>query len=138
MRTAFLSFGIILLLALPVSAQLSKKEATENKVKSVSEWETDLRTRKPKAIQESFTKYDPEGNLIEILERDNAGEITLHEKYEYDLNGNKIVEIQLDIDGLVKKKHVYTYENHLRVARKTYNKDGDLIGEKKYIYEYYK
>jgi len=128
---------LVSFVSLSLSAQISKKEAVANKVQSIEELETDLRVRKPKPIQESLTKYDVNGNLLEIIERDNVGEITLHEKYEYDSKGNKIIEIQYNDSGVVKKKHVYTYEGDLRVLRKTYNSDGKLITEKKYIYKFF-
>lgn len=128
---------LISLVSLSLSAQISKKEAVEKKIMSVEEWETDLETRKPKPVQESLTKYDPNGNLIEIIERDNIGEISLHEKYEFDTKGNKISEIQYNSSGVVKKKHVYTYDGDLRILRKTYNSEGKLIAEKKYIYKYF-
>lgn len=129
---------LLILGSIGVSAQVSKKEALEHKIKSVSEWETDLRDRKPKPIQESFTRYDQMGNILEVVERNNEGVVTLHERYEYDKDGNKTVEYQLDEEGAVKKKHVYTYSNQLRISRKTYNGSDKLIAEKKYIYEFHK
>lgn len=120
-------------------AQVSKKEALERNIKSVAEWETKLKTRKARPIQESYTKYDQNGNIIESMERDNSGKVTLHEKYTYDDAGNKTIEIQMYADGSVKKKHVYTYDSkNLRISRTSYNSDGKIIAEKKYIYEYYK
>lgn len=138
MKIKLLASILLAIFALPSFAQMSQKEATEKKVKSVSEWETDLRDRKPKAILETYVKYDERGNILEIQERDGDGLIKLHEKYTYDLAGNKITEEQFDSDGELKKKHVYTFDNGLRVARKSYNKNGDLIGDKKYVYEFYK
>lgn len=132
---------LLLLFALSGSlafSQISKKEAQENKILSVSEWETDLKTRKAKPVQESYTKFDLAGNVVEVMERNNLGELTLHEKYEYDAAGNKTVEIQLEPDGSIKKRHVYSYENNLRKDRKTYNAAGQLIAEKKYVYEFHK
>ena len=128
---------LVSFVCLSLSAQISKKEAVEKKIMSVEEWETDLETRKPKPIQESLTKYDPNGKLVEIIERDNVGEITLHEKYEFDAKGNKISEIRFNASGVIKKKHVYTYDGNLRVLRKTYNSEGKLIAEKKYIYKFF-
>lgn len=129
---------IVVLIGSASFAQVSKKEAQEKKIKSVAEWETNLRTRKPKPVQESFTKYDQTGNILEIIERNNSGDVTLHEKYTFNEQGNKTIEIQLNADGSIKKRHVYTYDNNLRTTRKTYNSDGELIAEKKYIYELYK
>jgi len=128
--------AIFILSASSSFAQLSKKEVIEHKVKSVAEWETDLRSRKSKPIQESYTKYDAKGRVLELIERDNEGLIKLHESYEYDANGNKTLEIQYQPDGSIKRKHVYKYVNGLRTERLSYDKRGNLITEKKYIYEF--
>lgn len=121
-----------------VFAQVSKKEALEKNIKSVSEWETNLRSRKSKPVQESYTEFNQAGKIIETIERNNSGEITLHEKYEYDEVGNKIQEIQLNSNGSINKKHVYIYDQNLRTARKTYGPSGKLIAEKMYIYKFHK
>jgi len=118
--------------------QLSKKEIRSLKILSVTGSETDLRERHPKTIQESYQKYNRQGKIVEIIERDNNGVITLHESYDYDTDGNKTVEIQYLPNGKIKKKHIYKYENGLRTERLTYDARNRLIGQKKYIYEYYK
>jgi len=118
--------------------QLSKKEIRSRKILSVTESETDLRVRNPKAVQESYKKYNRQGEIIEIIERDNKGIITLHESYDYDTDGHKTVEIQYLPNGKIKKRHIYKYENGLRTERLTYDARNRLIGRKKYIYEYNK
>lgn len=138
MKSLSIQICFLFLLALPAAAQLSQKEARDKKVKSVSEWETDLRERKPEAILETYAAYDQDGNLLEIKERDGEGVITKHEKYTYDQAGNKLTEEQYDEDGDLKKKHVYTYKDGLKVSRRTYSSKGELIGEKKYVYEFHK
>jgi len=134
---------LILLLSIALScsssfAQMSKKAVLEKNIKSVSEWETNLRSRKSKPVQESYTEYNQAGKMVEIIERNNSGEVTLHEKYEYNEAGNKILELQLNSNGSLSKKHVYIYENNLRTARKTYGPSGKLIAEKMYIYTFNK
>lgn len=138
MKTLLLCTVFLATMTFTATAQLNRKEAAENKIKSVSEVETDLRSRKPRSVVETFTAYDAKGNLIEMIERNRLNEIIFHEKYEYDSDGNKIAESQYDPDGVLKKKHVYVFEKGLRVQRKTYNVKGDLIGDKKYIYEFHK
>ncbi len=133
----FIILIIIALMGISSFAQVSKKEAQEKKIKSVAEWETNLKNRKAKPIQESYTKYDQGGNILDLIERDNNGEVTLYEKYEYDVSGNKTIELQLNPDGSVNKKHMYIYDKNLRIGRKTYNSNDQLIAEKKYIYEFY-
>jgi len=137
MKLLLFTLAFLFTFALDNHAQsLSKKEIKELNVASITEWETDLRVRKPKAVQETFTRFNKEGDIIEIKEWDNTGLLILFEQYEYDPAGNKTVEIQYNADETVNKKHVYTYVGKLRTERKTYDAKGNLIGEKKYIYEY--
>jgi len=137
MKKLILLFSILLTCS-SAFAQISKKEALEKSIKSVSEWETNLRGRKSKPVQESYSEYDQAGRMLEIIERNNSGEVTLHEKYEFDEAGNKTTEIQFNPNGSVNKKHVYIYDQNLRTARKTYDPNGKLIAEKMYIYEFHK
>ena len=138
MKKILCNIAVLVMITLPAAAQLSTKEARDKKIKSVSEWETDLRERKPEAILETYAVYDVNGNLLEIQEKDGEGLITLHEKYSYDASNNKLTEEQYDENGELRKKHVYTYKDGLKTSRKTYNSKGVLIGEKKYVYEYHK
>lgn len=138
MKRTYLIFIALTAFALSGQTQgVSKKEAVARKIKSVAEWETDLRERRPTDILETYVVYNKEGEVVEIQERDNSGEITLHEKYEYDADGNKITEYQYNANGTLNKKHVYTYVNELRTERLTYDAKDRLIGKKKYIYEFY-
>jgi len=127
MKKLILLFSILLACS-SAFAQISKKEALEKSIKSVSEWETNLRGRKSKPVQESYSEYNQAGRMLEIIER----------KYEYDEAGNKTTEIQLNPNGSVNKKHVYIYDQNLRTARNTYDPNGKLIAEKMYIYEFHK
>jgi len=129
--------SFLLIFSTSLQAQLKQKDIVSLKVKSISELETDLTSRKSTTIEESMIKYDKTGNEIEIIERDNSGIIILHESYEYDKDGNKTVEIQYKPDGNIKKRHVYTYVGQLRTERKTYDKKGNQIALKKYIYTFH-
>ena len=116
---------------------LTKKEAAKSNIKSVSVWQTDMTDRKAKPVPESITRYDAAGNLTEITEHDKDGLITLHESYEYNENGFKTGEIQYWPDGKIQKKHVYKYTDGLRTERLTYDKNGKLIAQNKYVYEFH-
>jgi hypothetical protein len=132
------TFLIALICWLPMGLQgqtLSKKEASKANIKSVSVFHTNMPDRKVKPLLESASRYDEAGNLLEITERDDNGQVTLHESYEYNAEGLKIVEIQYEPDGKIKKKHVYKYLNNLRSERITYNKNGTVIAQDKYVYE---
>jgi len=138
MKTTLLMLLVLGLLPLGLNAQtLTKKEAAQANVKSVSEWETNVTDKKAKPMLETKCTYDKAGNLLEIIEYDNSGFVTLHESYEYNAEGLKTVEIQYEPNGSVKKKHVYKYTGNLRTERMTYDKKGTLIGQKKYEYEFH-
>ncbi len=115
--------------------ELSKKEASKANVKSVSIYETNVSDKKAKPVLESLNRFDEAGNLLEILEKDKNGVVTLHESYAYNSDGQKSVEIQYEPDGKVKKKNVFKYSDGLRSERLTYDKNGKLISQRKYVYE---
>jgi hypothetical protein len=137
-----ITVSLILLLSLaPFCLQgqeLSRKEASKAKVKSVSVFETNVSDKKAKPILESMNRYDESGNLLEILEKDKNGVVTLHESYEYNSEGQKSVEIQYEPDGKIKKKNVFKYSDGLRSERQTFDKNGALISQRKYVYEFNK
>ena len=115
-KLAIVALSFLLPLALHAQA-LTRKEASQSRIKSVSEYETTAQNPRAKPLLETYTKYDATGNLLEIIERDNTGYVTLHESYEYNAEGLKTVEIQYEPDGKIKKKHVYKYSNGLRSER---------------------
>ncbi len=138
MKSIILSALILFLIGSVSFAQtLSKKEIKELGLSSIAEYETDLRDRRAKEQLESFTRYNKDGEVIEIKEIDNTGLVILHEKYEYDSEGRKIVEERYNPDGTLNRKHVYSWKGKLRTERKTYDAKGKLIIEKRYVYEYH-
>ena len=48
------------------------------------------------------------------------------------------VEIQYEPDGKIKKKNVFKYSDGLRSERQTFDKNGALISQRKYVYEFNK
>lgn len=138
MKTILSTSVLLLLLISGLQCQtLTKKEATKAGIKSVSVIESSVSDRKAKPIAESISRYDNEGNLLEVTERDNSGQVILHESYEYNADGLKTVEIQYETDGKIKKRHVYQYQDGLRSERLYYDKNGTLVSRKKYVYEYH-
>jgi len=138
MKTTPLYLLLLAFMPLALNAQtLTRKEAAQSNVKSVSEWETNVLDKKAKPMLETRCTYDKNGNLLEIIEYDNSGFVTLHESYEYNADGQKTVEIQYEPNGSVKKRHEYKYNGLIRTERLTYDKKGTLIGKKKYEYEFH-
>jgi hypothetical protein len=137
MKRLMIIFILAMLPAVLPAQALTRKEASQAKIKSVSEYETTAQNPRAKPLLESYTKYDAAGNLLEIIERDNTGYVTLHESYEYNPDGLKVIEIQYEPDGKIKKKHQYKYVNGLRSERLTYDRTGKLIATKKYEYEFF-
>jgi len=137
MKKLTIIISLVLMPFLLNAQALTRKEASQSKIKSVSEYETSAQNPRAKPLLETYTKYDASGNLLEIIERDNTGYVTLHESYEFNAEGLKTVEIQYEPDGKIKKKHLYKYTNGLRSERLTYDRNGKLIATKKYEYEFY-
>jgi YD repeat-containing protein len=138
MKNSIALMALVCLFPIGLGGQtLSKKEASKEGLKSVAVWQTNLSDGKTKPLLESLSRYDTDGNLIEITERDNSGMVTLHETYEYNEDGLKTVETHYGKDSKIQKKHVYKYSNGLRTERLTYDKTGTLISQYKYVYEFH-
>ncbi len=157
MRTVLLVFMLVGFCSGDVLAQ-KKKEVKKHKIKAVSVYSTEG----GKEYRETYTKYDSNGNVIEDGEYKNDGSVIRKELNKYDKNneqvehivyngpgvkkkvhstynamGDKVSEIDYDVNGNVLRKSVFTYDKRgLKVEKKVYDAKGALIYTKKYNYEF--
>lgn len=104
-------------------------------VKSVEEFEEEFeKDGSSKKFKTSETKFDQNGNEIEVIEYEN-GKMSEKHEYTYDAKGNKITDIKTKADG--KKERIeYKYdENNLRTEKLEYSEKGRLKSRKTYIYK---
>jgi hypothetical protein len=87
-------------------------------------------------VIESLERYNEDGNLIEIKEFNNKGEVKLWEKYDYNEEGKVVEVIFLDAKGRVESKEKSIYSDGLRIEKQYYNKKDKLVKRKVYEYEY--
>jgi hypothetical protein len=136
-----MKIGILVLMmvcAVSVYGQ-KKKSAVRNRLKTMTVYE---QSEKNKNIKDSETKFDTQGNIVEEIEYED-GKVKKHMKYEFDGDGNKIRETELDNAGKAMKNTEFKYDNDgkktkeielnaLGKASKTteYKYDGDLKTEK--------
>lgn len=129
-------FAISILISLPVFSQKKNNEQLK-KIKTTTVFEEDFEKNNGRQIKESFTKFDLSGNIIEEIEYDEYGKVTLHMQYEYDKDGNKTKEIYYNSKGTIDKTWVYSYENGLKKEKHVYKSNGKLKSKKKYLYEFH-
>jgi hypothetical protein len=116
-----------------------KKSAARNKLKSMTVFE---QKGSGKATKDSETTFDSKGNIVEEIEYEYS-KVKKHLKYEYDEDGNKIKETELDALGKLSKVVEYKYDSDGRKIKETesnlsgkltkiteYKYDGDLKTEK--------
>ena len=81
------------------------------------------------------TKYDLNGNKIEVIHYDPDGSQTFKTLYKYDPNGNMIEEAVYNSDGSLDYKYLCKYDSNGNVIEKArYDGEGSL-GDK-FIYKY--
>lgn len=130
LRIVLFSVGLL------VSATLySQKNDSKPKVKSVTVMEENYEDDKSGTQQkESFTRFDLQGNIVELIEYDKEGKEKQHILYEYDKEGHKTKETSLKANGNKDKEEVFIYQNGLRTEKIVYYGNGKIKSKKKYIY----
>ncbi len=131
----FLFAGIFMLLAAPILGQ-SKKIIKEKKIASQSIYEYFVEEGIDEPLLESYEIFDTAGNLLEIKELNNKGEVKLWQKYVYDEAGNVVEEIFLDAKGRLESREKSFYSDGLREEKLFYNKKDKLVKRKVYEYEF--
>lgn len=81
--------------------------------------------------------YNRLGKKTEETLSDAEGKLISKTTYSYNGFEQKESEIKTDEGGNIKEKSVYEYDNKgMLIAKKTYNKKGELIYSKVMVYEY--
>jgi len=127
--------AIFMLFAGPILGQ-STEIIQEKKIASRSVYEYFVEEGIDEPLLESYEKFDEQGNLLEIKELNNKGEVKLWQKYVYDKEGKVVEEISLDSKGRVESKEKSIYSDGLRVEKQFYNKKDKLVKRKVYEYEF--
>ncbi len=125
-------FLSMVLVCINVSAQ--DKQMKKNNIKSVIEVYTDYSTGVEVKSVESEQYFNVNGELIELKEFKD-GKFVLHEKYDYDLNGNKIKEVRYDAKGKIDRIIDYKYQGKLKTERIDYYPNGKIKSQKVYKYQ---
>jgi hypothetical protein len=119
-----------------------KKSVVRNRLKTMIVYDQKNEKAVRKALKDSETKFDTQGNVSEEIEYEDS-KVKKHMKYEYTDDGNKARETELDNDGKPTKIIEFKYDNDgkkikeielnsLGKASKTteYKYDGELKTEK--------
>lgn len=122
----------LFLVGINVSAQ--DKQLKKNNIKSVIETSTDYSTGIEIKSIESEQYFNVNGELIELKEF-KAGKFVLHEKYDYDTNGNKIKEVRYDAKGKIDRIIEFKYQGKLKTERIDYFPNGKIKNRKTYAYQ---
>ena len=111
----------------------------DKKIASITVYEYFVEDGIDEPAIESFEKYDETGNLIEIKELNNKGDVKRWETYSYNEDGKVIEKVFLDSKGRVEstEKSIYS-DDGLRVEKQFYNNKDKLVKRKVYEYVYRK
>lgn len=125
---------LFLMLIVPVIAQ-GRKDVKEAGIKKVTEYKYEYKSGKEVKTVDAVKTYDANGNETEVIEYDDLGKITKHEKMTYNADNDKASETDYDPAGKVKKVVKYTYDDQKRRATESeYDAAGKLKKVSKYSY----
>jgi len=128
--------GIIILLLISISVFPQVKTGEGKTVKTMTVYEQKPGKGKEAAIIDEEVSYDSKGRTIAEKEYKN-GVLDKVVRYEYDQNGHKTKETELDGEGNKVKVTEYSYNVDLRIEKSVYDGNGKLISRKTYKYETY-
>ena len=114
------------------------KTIKDKKIASITVYEYFVEEGMDEPLVESIEKYDENGNLTEIKELNNKGEVKRWETYSYNEEGKVVEEVFLDSKGRVESTEKSIYSDGLRVEKQYYNNKGKLVKRKVYEYVYRK
>ncbi|MCE5348227.1 MAG: hypothetical protein LLG13_18330 [Bacteroidales bacterium] len=132
MRIVKIALFVIAVLCCSLSAE-SQQSGSDGKIKSIIVFEQKNDMLINKQYKESETYYDSRGNVLEVINY-KSGKVNKHFKYQYDSDGNKIKEEELDSSGKIIESSEYKYENGLRVGKIVYDANKKIKSTK--IYQY--
>jgi len=134
-RVVFLLTAALLLAMIPVMGQ-STKTVKEKKIASQTIYEYFIEEGQDEPVIESIERFDENGELVELKELNNKGEVKTWEKYGYNEDG-KLVEVKvLDVKGRVESTEKSIYKDGLRVEKQYFNNKDQIVKRKVYEYEY--
>jgi len=134
-RVVYLFIATLLLAMIPMMGQ-STKTVVNKKIASQTVYEYFIEEGIDEPVIESVERFDEKGNLIELKELNNKGEVKTWEKYGYNEDG-KMVEVKvLDVKGRVESTEKSIFKDGLRVEKQYFNNKDQLVKRKVYEYEY--
>jgi hypothetical protein len=134
-RKLFLPALTFLWVSVSVAGQ-GTRTIKEKKIASRTVQEYFIEKGMDEPVIESLETYDENGQLTEIKEFDNKGDLKRWEKYTYDDDGNEVEVISLNAKGKLEKREVNIYSEGLRVEKQFYNQKDRLVKRKVYEYEF--
>jgi hypothetical protein len=114
----------------------SQGNISKAKIKSITVLEEKNDMLVKKQYKESETWLDPQGNILEEIKYDQ-GKMIKHFRYQYDTDGNKIREEELDSSEKIRESSEYKFENGLRVEKTVYDQNKKMKSRKIYNYTTY-
>jgi hypothetical protein len=113
-----------------------QENVPKNKIKSIVVYEERYNVLVSKKLKESEVTYDQKGNILEEIEY-KEGKVTRHFRYQYDTDGNKIKEEEIDPSGKIIEYSEYKIENGLRTEKTVFDGNKKMKSRKTYQYTVY-
>lgn len=134
---------IVLALVLTGAAVIAQNDLPKeskiikNSVKSIVVSKSDFETGKEDKYTSEMARYNSAGQIIEYKEWDENKKFVRHERYEYNADGEKTKETQMNASGAVIKINEYKYQGKLLKERISYLPNGKIKSKKTLTYEFF-
>jgi hypothetical protein len=115
------------------STSNGQQTAPKDKIKTIVVYEEKFNVLVSKKLKESEVTYDQKGNIIEDIQYTD-GKVKQHFRYQFDNEGNKIKEEELDAAGKLIEYSEYKIENGVRIEKTVFEPNGKMKSRKTYQY----
>jgi len=132
MKTLRLMLLVVFIASL-CAQSYGQKVPAKDKIKTIVVYEEKFNVLVSKKLKESEVTYDQNGNIIEDIQYTD-GKVSKHFRYQFDNDGNKTKEEELDAGGKVIEYSEYKIENGLRIEKTVFEPNGKMKSRKTYQY----
>ncbi len=130
------SLILVVLTTFPSSVSAQKRKDIKNAgISSKKEWNYSYTNDTERKYLESEYQYDKNGNMLIEKQYDENGNIITHKEYQYDSNGNETVQLTYNPKGqVIERIETKYYKEDLKLEKKVFGPNGKLKSKK--IFEY--
>ncbi|MGE0078786.1 MAG: hypothetical protein AB7S48_13080 [Bacteroidales bacterium] len=127
---------ITAMLIVPNSVQAQKRKEIKNAgIRSKKEWCYTYSNDTEKKYLQAEYEYDKNGNILLEKSYDENSNIITHKEYKYDVKGREILKITYNPKGQAIEREETTYKNDQKQEKKVFGPNDKLKSKKVFDYK---